>query len=88
MTTLEKIVFIADYIEPGRDQAPHLDEIRKAAFENLDLALCMILKDTLSFLKENEREIDSLITLPQRRTLHGTEGIGGNGEAGAGGAGR
>ena len=60
MTTLEKIVFIADYIEPGRDQAPHLDEIRKAAFEDLDLALCMILKDTLSFLKENEREIDSL----------------------------
>ena len=60
MTTLEKIVFIADYIEPGRDQAPHLDEIRKAAFEDLDLALCMILKDTLSYLKENEREIDSL----------------------------
>ena len=60
MTMLEKIVFIADYIEPGRDQAPHLEEIRKAAFEDLDRALCMILKDTLSYLRENEREIDSL----------------------------
>lgn len=60
MTMMEKIVFIADYIEPGRDQAPHLDEIRKAAFEDLDQALCMILRDTLSYLKKNEREIDSL----------------------------
>lgn len=60
MSMLEKIVFIADYIEPGRDQAPHLDEIRKAAFEDLDKALCMILKDTLSYLRENEREIDFL----------------------------
>lgn len=60
MSLLEKIVFIADYIEPGRDQAPHLDEIRRAAFENLDTALCMILKDTLHYLKKDDREIDSM----------------------------
>lgn len=60
MTLLEKIVFIADYIEPGRDQAPHLDDIRRAAFDNLDTALCMILKDTLYYLKKDGREIDSM----------------------------
>ena len=60
MTTLEKIIFIADYIEPGREQAPHLQEIRQAAFRNLDEALCMILKDTLDFLNESGKRIDPM----------------------------
>ena len=29
MSLLEKIIFVADYIEPGRKQAPNLKEIRK-----------------------------------------------------------
>ncbi len=60
MTTLEKIIFIADYIEPGREQAPHLDAIREAAFQDLDKALCMILKDTLGFLTQNSKRIDPM----------------------------
>ncbi len=60
MTLLEKIIFISDYIEPGRDQAPHLEEIRKAAFSDLDRALCMILRDTLSFLNGSGKAIDSM----------------------------
>ena len=36
MTILEKIIYIADYIEPGRYKAKRLDEVRKAAFEDLD----------------------------------------------------
>ncbi len=60
MTALEKIIFIADYIEPGREQAPHLTEIRSAAFEDLDKALCMILRDTLDFLKGGEKPVDSM----------------------------
>ena len=47
MSDLEKIIFIADYIEPGRKQANNLDLIRKIAFENLDDALILNLKDTL-----------------------------------------
>lgn len=39
MNTLDKIVFIADYIEPKRDKAANLKEIRKTAFEDLDEAL-------------------------------------------------
>ncbi len=29
MTMLEKIVYIADYIEPARNKAPRLTEIRR-----------------------------------------------------------
>ncbi len=60
MTQLEKIIFVSDYIEPGRDQAPHLEEIRRAAFADLDRALCMILKDTLEFLHASGKRIDPM----------------------------
>lgn len=60
MTLLEKIIFVSDYIEPGRDQAPHLEEIRRAAFADLDQALCMILKDTLLFLNGSGKAVDSM----------------------------
>ena len=29
---LDKILYIADYIEPGRKEAPNLPEVRKLAF--------------------------------------------------------
>lgn len=60
MSQLEKIIYIADYIEPGRRQAPHLTEIRRLAFQNLDLALIKILSDTLDYLKESGTEIDPM----------------------------
>jgi len=41
MSELEKIVYIADYIEPGRNQAPNLPQARKLAFEDLDGALLL-----------------------------------------------
>ena len=59
MTTLEKIIFIADYIEPGRDTAPHLTELRKLAFEDLNRAMYRILEDTLNYLHEKGGIIDS-----------------------------
>ena len=60
MSMLEKIVFIADYIEPGRKQAPNLSEVRKLAFMDLDRALLRILENTLSYLKESGGELDPL----------------------------
>lgn len=60
MSRLEKIIFIADYIEPGRKQAPNLKEIRKLAFMDLDQALLKILKDTLDYLKDAGGEIDPM----------------------------
>lgn len=59
MTLLEKIVYIADYIEPARDKAPHLAEIRKLAFQDLDECIYEILKDTLLYLDKNPDDIDN-----------------------------
>lgn len=58
MGLLEKIVYIADYIEPGRDKAPNLPKVRKLAFQDLDECMYEILKDTLAYLEENPRDID------------------------------
>lgn len=58
MSKLEKIIFIADYIEPGRKEAPGLPEIRKLAFEDLDKTMIRILEDTLTYLKSGKGEID------------------------------
>ena len=60
MTILEKIVYIADYIEPNRKQAPNLAEIRRLAFQDLDAALVRILEDTLRYLTTVEGEIDPM----------------------------
>ena len=60
MSLLEKIIFIADYIEPGRKKAPNLQEVRKLAFINLDQALIQIMSDTLTYLESNEGIIDPM----------------------------
>ena len=62
MTLLEKIVFISDYIEPNRTKQPHLAEIRKTAFTDIDLCLYMILKDTVEYLSENPKSMDTMTT--------------------------
>ncbi len=58
MSLLEKIIFVADYIEPSRKQAPNLSEIRKLAFRDLDKALLYILGDILVYLQTIDGEID------------------------------
>ena len=60
MSLLEKIIFVADYIEPGRNKAPNLDEIRQLAFVNLDRALVRILEDTLKYLNASGGDIDPM----------------------------
>lgn len=60
MTLIEKIVFIADYLEPHRNDAENLPIVRKQVFEDIDLALRTILADSLIYLKETDKEIDSM----------------------------
>lgn len=55
MSNLEKIIYIADFIEPGRRSLPHMAEIRKMAFMDLNQAMFMILDSTLSYLDKLER---------------------------------
>lgn len=60
MSELEKIVFIADYIEPMRKHAVNLPVIRKTAYLDLDEALRIILCDTLQYLNTKEGTIDTM----------------------------
>lgn len=43
MTRLEKIVYLADYIEPTRHGFAGLEQLRKAAYEDLDAAMALAL---------------------------------------------
>ena len=63
MSLLEKIVFTADYFERGRIQAPNLDELRRISFEDLDRAVCLILKQTLDYLGQTPEDIDQMTEL-------------------------
>lgn len=60
MLLLEKIIYVADYIEPMRYKARRLHEIRELAFKDIDAALLTILEDTLEYLKSINGNIDPL----------------------------
>lgn len=60
MSVLDKIIYIADYIEPGRDKAPNLDYVRKLAFRDLDACMAQILRDTLKYLSSRGGSIDTM----------------------------
>ncbi|MDD5843642.1 MAG: nicotinate (nicotinamide) nucleotide adenylyltransferase [Solobacterium sp.] len=60
MNLLDKIIFCADYIEPNRNKAENLSEIRNQAFLDLDKAVIFILRDTISYLKNSGRMMDEL----------------------------
>jgi len=51
MTVLDKIIFLADVIEPGRS-FPGVDKIRELARENLDKALLAAYDQSLQYLIE------------------------------------
>ena len=55
MTLLEKILYIADYIEPTRD-FPGVDAVRKLAYSDLDRALLLGLKMTIDEVRESGSE--------------------------------
>ncbi len=60
MTLLEKIIYIADYLEPNRDEAPNLALVRKQVFLDLDTALRTILKDSIAYLEESDKPVDPM----------------------------
>ena len=56
MCLLEKIIYVADYMEPNRD-FPGVDELRKLAFTDIDGALKRGLEMTLQVLRQEGREL-------------------------------
>lgn len=60
MALLEKIVYIADYIEPNRTEAPNLEKLRHLAFVDIDACLFAILNDSLEYLRARKEAIDPM----------------------------
>ncbi len=60
MGLLDKILYIADYIEARRDKAGNLTAMRKLAFEDLDEALYQIMKGTLDYLAKKGSRVDPM----------------------------
>ena len=60
MTLLEKIIFIADYIEPNRCGIPSLEKIRQIAFSDIDVCTAMVAGNSIEYLKRASREIDRI----------------------------
>lgn len=56
MSLLDKIIYVADYIEPGRD-FPAVKEARRLAIENLDAAVAYETQQTLLYLVKNKQLI-------------------------------
>ena len=56
MNTLEKIIYVADYMEPNRD-FPGVKTLRQLAYTDLDGALKLGLEMTLAMLREQKRQI-------------------------------
>lgn len=67
MTKLDKVVCLADYMEPGRD-FPGVDKIRELSEQNLDKALVAGFDSTISFLLQKNRRIFPL-TIDARNAL-------------------
>ncbi|WP_438446182.1 bis(5'-nucleosyl)-tetraphosphatase (symmetrical) YqeK [Gorillibacterium sp. sgz5001074] len=68
MTLLDKIVCLADYIEPGRD-FPGVHRIRKLAEHSLENALVAGFDSTISFLLEKGSAIYPLTVLSRNALL-------------------
>lgn len=60
MCKLEKILYIADYIEPGRKQVADLAKIRQMAYQDLNATMAKILENTLAYLKTTDGQIDTM----------------------------
>lgn len=56
MSLLEKIIYLADYIEPGRN-FPGVDEVRALAIEDIEKALIKAVQNTILFLMRKNQPV-------------------------------
>ena len=74
MTVLEKVIYLADFIEPTRD-FPGVDTLRRTVWEDLDRGLLMGLEMTVEEMQEMGSPIH-VNTLTARDYLRGKENEG------------
>lgn len=57
MSMLDKIIYIADYIEPGRN-FPGVANLRNETYKDIDKGILMALDNTIKFIVERRQLID------------------------------
>jgi putative HD superfamily hydrolase of NAD metabolism len=67
MSMLDKIIYIADYIEPGRD-FPGVDSLREETYLNIDRGLLMAFDNTIRYVIDRGELIDTM-TVRARNSL-------------------
>lgn len=67
MSVLDKIIYLADYIEPGRN-FPGVSELRDAAYKNLDRGVLMAIDNTIKYVVDKGWMID-IKTIEARNSL-------------------
>ncbi|MBQ4425434.1 MAG: nicotinate (nicotinamide) nucleotide adenylyltransferase [Lachnospiraceae bacterium] len=60
MTELEKILYVADYVEPFRGKMVDLDKARRIAYTNLDQAVAFAGESTIRYLESRGEDIDPI----------------------------
>ena len=59
MTIFQKIVYVADFIEPNRENyIPYIEDIREMAFIDLDRAVYMVADSTVEYLSKKGNDFD------------------------------
>lgn len=61
MSDLEKIIYIADIIEPNRKRAKKLDKLRRLAYTDLNQAMKFALERNVTYLNSKNREVHPVI---------------------------
>lgn len=67
MSTLEKIIYIADYIEPNRTY-PGVEELRKITYNNLNEGVLQGIENTIKFVI-NRKQLVNISTMEARNYL-------------------
>ena len=58
MTTLEAILYVADYAEPDRPDVPYFREVREAAFRDLSEAAYLTAKTAVDYTRKKGQGVD------------------------------
>ena len=61
MSNLEKIIYLADMIEPNRQTSLELEKLRMAAYTDLDKGMKLALSYSISHLKATNKDIHPMI---------------------------
>ncbi len=78
MSNLEKIIYLADFIEKGR-KYPGVEQLRKLADENLDEAVLMALNNTISYVINTGKLLHPNTLYARNEILYETKNIRGIG---------